>query len=110
MVVERLPFVKSNAVMSEVIVSMTQGRLGLALVGEAGDLQGIVTDGDLRRALVEKADLTMITAAEVMSNEALTISPHARMSEAEQRMQEAKVQCLIVMNDENHVVGVVQIF
>ena len=39
--------------MSEVVAVMTEGRLGLALVGAADDLRGIITDGDLRRTLVE---------------------------------------------------------
>ena len=45
-----------------------------------------------------------------MTPRGLTINPEARMADAEQRMQEARVQCLVVMNDDDHVVGVVQIF
>ena len=48
-----LPFVDPKMVMSEVVAVMTEGRLGLALVGAADDLRGIITDGDLRRTLVE---------------------------------------------------------
>ena len=109
MVSENLPFVDSTAPMPDVIVAMTQGRLGLALVGTEENLEGVITDGDLRRGLVNKIDIATATAADLMNPGGLTIAPDARMAEAEERMQEAKVQCLVVV-DGGRVVGVVQIF
>ncbi|MAI00602.1 MAG: arabinose-5-phosphate isomerase [SAR116 cluster bacterium] len=110
MVKENLPFVSPDDTMRDVIVAMTQGRLGIALVGSADNLKGIITDGDLRRGLVNDIDISQASAADLMTPRGLTINPEARMADAEQRMQEARVQCLVVMNDDDHVVGVVQIF
>ncbi len=110
MVKENLPFVSPDDTMRDVIVAMTQGRLGIALVGSADNLKGIITDGDLRRRLVNDIDISQASAADLMTPRGLTINPEARMADAEQRMQEARVQCLVVMNDDDHVVGVVQIF
>jgi CBS-domain-containing membrane protein len=45
-----------------------------------------------------------------MSPSPLSIMPDAKMAEAEAKMQEARVQCLIVMDNQHHVCGVVQIF
>lgn len=110
MVKDNLPFVDKNDTMKDVIVTMTKGRLGIALVGTPEKLEGIITDGDLRRALLDNVDIVNNSATEVMTPNALTISPDANMGEAELRMQEARIQCLVVYDDDNAVVGVVQIF
>ena len=110
MFTENLPFVDGDALMKDVIVTMTQGRLGIALVGTAEKLDGIITDGDLRRAILENADMINMPARDVMTSEPLTIKPDANMGEAEQRMQEGRIQCLVVADDDAHIVGVVQIF
>ena len=110
MVVEDLPFVAADAPMQDVIMTMTKGRLGLALVGDAEHLLGIITDGDLRRALMDHDQIMDLSAQDAMTASPLTIKPTASMGEAEDRMQEARIQCLIVAEDNGHVVGVVQIF
>jgi arabinose-5-phosphate isomerase len=109
MVTENLPFVKAEDQMKDVIVAMTQGRLGIALVGAPDKLEGIITDGDLRRAIGENADVINTPAREVMTADPLTVRPDTSMGDAEQRMQEARIQCLVV-TDDGKTVGVVQIF
>ncbi len=110
MTTHKLPFVASDDAMKDVIITMTEGRLGLALVGGADNLEGVITDGDLRRALLSDSDIMTKPAAEVMSKGALTIKPETNMGRAEEKMQENRVQCLVVVDDEERVVGVVQIF
>ncbi len=56
MITENLPFVDGSESMSSAIVTMTEGRLGIALVGTPDHLEGIITDGDLRRAIGDKVD------------------------------------------------------
>ena len=110
MVSENLPYVSVEDSMQDVIVTMTKGRLGLALVGTADHLEGVITDGDLRRGLLDNPDLMSLRAADLMQGGALTIAPDANMGEAEKRMQEARVQCLVVVDHQSRVVGVLQIF
>ena len=110
MITEKLPFVDGDERMSSAIVTMTEGRLGIALVGTADRLEGIITDGDLRRAIGDQVDFQQVKARDLMSPSPLSIMPEAKMAEAEAKMQEARVQCLIVMDNQHHVCGVVQIF
>ncbi len=105
-----LPFVEPNRPVSEVIVAMTEGRLGLALVGAPDELQGIITDGDLRRMLVEGRDLHRTQAQAIMTKAPQTIPPDTPLGKAEEIMTEAKIQCLIVTSDTGRVEGIVQIF
>ena len=96
--------------MQDAIMVMTEGRLGLVLIGDATSLEGIITDGDLRRLLVDGSDLTGVKAGAVASTNPLTIGPDQPMAEAEARMQENRVQCLVVTGEDGHVAGVVQIY
>lgn len=110
MVSGALPYVSPDMMMSEVIVTMTKGRLGLALVGTANDLKGIITDGDLRRMLVQGVDLAKAKASDMAKADPLSIAPDAMMAEAEDIMLEAKVQCLVVRNASQQVCGILQIY
>ncbi|MEC7212023.1 MAG: CBS domain-containing protein, partial [Pseudomonadota bacterium] len=92
------------------IIAMTEGRLGLALVGTADALTGILTDGDLRRLLMRGVDLASTPVSELASPSPLTIAGDLLMADAEARMQESRVQCLVVTGENGHVEGVVQIF
>ncbi len=107
---DNLPFVAPSQTVQEALMTMTEGRLGMVLVGSWTDLHGIVTDGDLRRLLVVGTDLATTTVGEVASKSPLTISGNLLMADAEARMLEARVQCLVVTNDDGHVDGVIQIF
>jgi arabinose-5-phosphate isomerase len=107
---DNLPFVDADQPMSEVIVRMTEGRLGLALVGTADKLEGIITDGDLRRLMVEGHDLAATRAGAVMNTKPLTIEADVMMAEAEEKMLEARVQCLVVLDKTGQFCGIVQIF
>lgn len=108
--VDNLPFVEADMPMSEVIIVMTQGRLGMAIIGTADDLQGIITDGDLRRMLVKTHDLTVIKACEVMNPTPQTALPTMPLAKAEELMADQRIQCLLIVSPDGNVEGVLQIF
>ena len=110
MVQKELPLVKPNMPMSEVIVRMTEARLGLALVHKDNLLRGIITDGDLRRMLVLGTNLSSTLAGDVMNESPLTITEDEMMLVAEEKMLEARVQSLGVVDKKGHINGVVQIY
>ena len=110
MIRENLPFIDSSSKMSDVIVKMTECRLGLALLGDSKKLDGIITDGDLRRSLVNNVDLNKIKPNEIMNSAPLIANESDNLQVAHERMKESKVQCLVVKNDLGLVVGVIQIF
>ncbi|MDA0916630.1 MAG: KpsF/GutQ family sugar-phosphate isomerase [Proteobacteria bacterium] len=105
-----LPFVDKLSNVQDVLVKMTEGRLGLALVGSKEDLLGIITDGDIRRALIDNAQFSQLKAIDLMNKNPLIAFETDNLQAAEKRMREAKVQCLVVKNKINEVVGVIQIF
>ena len=105
-----LPFIDQNSIVQDVLVKMTEGRLGLALVGKREELKGVITDGDIRRALIDNKNFAELKAKDLMNSNPLIALESDNLQVAENRMREAKVQCLIVKNALNEVVGVIQIF
>jgi len=106
-----LPLVKKSSTFQEVIEVMTRGKLGLCIVVKDKNIVGIITDGDLRRAL-ERTDRARF---ELLAEEIMTLNPkiigvHAMAVEAEELMLSYKINELLVVNEENHLVGVVQLF
>jgi len=107
---KNLPFVEKQSTVQEILVKMTEGRLGLALVGSKEKLHGVITDGDIRRALIDNNQFSQLKAIDLMNKNPLTAFESDNLQVAEKRMREAKIQCLVVKNNINEVVGVIQIF
>jgi len=105
-----LPFVNKESNVQNVLIKMTEGRLGLALVGSKEKLYGVITDGDIRRALIDNSNFSNLKANDLMNKNPLTAIETDNLQLAETRMREAKVQCLVVKNKIDEVVGVIQIF
>lgn len=71
-----VPSVPASAPFQQVVTSMTGGRLGATVVVDAaGAVEGLVTDGDLRRALARGLEVVRLTAADVMTADPETLSP-----------------------------------
>ncbi len=106
---EALPLVKQGARMAEVLLEINRKRLGCALVlDEKEDLCGIVTDGDLRRALLKYGDFRTLPVEKVMTRDPKTISPRALAAEALYVMERNLITVLPVVT-EKKVVGIIHL-
>ncbi len=108
---DALPTVSPDTNVKEVIHSIGTHRLGLAIViDEAQQIRGIVTDGDIRRAMEDnEADFFRLTAADFPTKDPKTITPQAKLAEAELLMNTNKINTLLVA-EAGHLVGTVQIY
>ena len=89
-----VPVSAMDAPMSDVLIAISQKGFGLVgVVNDAGDLVGIITDGDLRRNMEGLLDKT---ASEVMTANPKTISPDALAEQAVANMNERQITCLFV--------------
>jgi arabinose-5-phosphate isomerase len=96
---EAFPEVYEKALMKEVIFEITSKRLGVtAVCNDAGHLVGVITDGDLRRALEKHTDLLQRTASEVMTRNPKGIEKDELAAKAVQRMEEYSITSLFVFN------------
>ena len=106
----RLPITTPDTSFTDCLSIMNEGRMGVALVMEnQQQLKGIITDGDVRRALTANgADTLNKTAKELMTSSPKTIHENEFLAKAEDLMKEKKIHSLVVVNDENNVVGLVE--
>ncbi|MFH7810907.1 MULTISPECIES: SIS domain-containing protein [Acetobacter] len=105
-----MPLTAPDTPMRDVIMEMTHKALGcVGIVGQNGELAGLITDGDLRRALDH--DLTTTLAQNIMNPRPLTINPDVLASEALQVMnaRERPVTALFVLNPAGQPIGVVHL-
>ena len=105
----RLPITTPDTCFTDCLTIMNEGRMGVALVMENQQLKGIITDGDVRRALTANGSDTLNkTAKELMTSSPKTIHENEFLAKAEDLMKEKKIHSLVVVNDENNVVGLVE--
>lgn len=105
----KVPTVAPADSLKEVIMIMTQGGLGLAVVVNSGKITGIITDGDLRRALFDHNRLEGLSAGQVMSRNPLTISENEMFAEAETIMLNSEVTALLVVDEASALTGVLKL-
>ncbi|MET3500057.1 arabinose-5-phosphate isomerase [Mucilaginibacter rubeus] len=108
---DKLPFINEEASFMDLLLRMSEGRLGMVIVGEASRIKGVVTDGDLRRALLKHPDTSTLTIAEIMTVNPVIIDEHEFVGYAEQLMLEKKITTLLVGSAQNRsITGVYQIY
>ena len=110
MVKDNLPLVNRQTSMHDVILTMTESTLGLAIVVENNALLGVITDGDLRRALASGVDLKKAMANDMFTAPVKTIQASEQLQIGEELMREAQIKHLVVLNDYEQVVGVLEFF
>ncbi|EDO9233849.1 KpsF/GutQ family sugar-phosphate isomerase [Campylobacter coli] len=110
MVSKNLPIVHPDTEFNDLVDVMTSGKLGLCLVVENEKLVGIITDGDLRRALKANDKPRFdFKAKEIMSINTKVVDADAMASEAEEIMLKYKIK-EIVVSKEDKVVGIIQLY
>lgn len=104
--------VSPEAGFREVIIAMTRCPLGAAcVVAEDGSLQGLITDGDVRRALTTHEDIRTLHARDAMTRRPVTIAPDATLGEALELMERrsSQISALPVVDAEGKAVGLLRL-
>lgn len=108
---DNLPIVTPTQTMEEAIEVVTNGKLGVAIVQEAEQLVGIITDGDVRRAMQRLGkDFFTTPVEQIMSKNPKTISKDAKIVEAGEEMNHYSIHTLIVVDNESKVCGIIDSF
>ena len=108
---EHLPTASPSSRLGEVILTISDARMGVAVILDEGKIAGIVTDGDVRRAMLKYgARFFDITADEIMTRTPKTVSVADRLTDAEQLMQDNKIHSLIVVDRDGKLAGIVELY
>ncbi len=105
---DRVPRVTVDTSLIDALREISSKQLGMTAVLDAeGQLQGIFTDGDLRRLLERAADVRNVRLADVMTRNPLTIAPDVLAAEAAQLMDERRKNQLLVVDAVGALIGAV---
>jgi len=103
-----IPTVTPTATLADAIVEMTQKGLGMTTIAsDDRQLLGIFTDGDLRRAVENGTDLRATRLTEAMTADARTIHQELLAAEAMALMERHQISALVVVDDQNTIIGIV---
>jgi arabinose-5-phosphate isomerase len=107
---EAIPRVAPQDTWQSVLLTMTEKRLGLAVVMENEIVLGVITDGDLRRFLQSGKFSQNVCAKEFMTANPKFVSEESLVVEAREIVEKNSIQQLLVKNPEGHLTGVVHFY
>ena len=106
-----LPIVAADCSATEMIHKVSRGGLGLIVIQDGDEIVGIVTDGDIRRAMESRqAEFFSISAIDIATHNPKTINMNAKLIDAEKLMTKHKVNSLLAVDDQGKLQGVIQIY
>lgn len=106
-----LPIITEQCSITEMIQRMSQGGLGLIVICRGEEILGIVTDGDVRRAMESKqAEFFNLQPIDIASKSPKMITATEKLIEAEKMMTQNKINSLLVVDEDKHLTGVIQIY
>ncbi|GGF07174.1 arabinose-5-phosphate isomerase [Chishuiella changwenlii] len=106
---DRKPFVHPNSSISEVINSLTSGRHGITVVLEDNKILGVITDGDLRRMLLNNETFHHLKAKDIASMNPKTIQKSEKAREALAILRHNSIGQLVVVDEDNNYYGILDI-
>ena len=108
---DNLPYITKDATFTELLLCMSEGRLGMVIVGTQSFFEGIITDGDLRRALLKNPDTSTLTITDMITVNPVIINENEFVKQAENVMIEKKITTILIgSNEKRTITGVYQIF
>ncbi len=108
MITENLPILAPEMNLGEAIILVSKGKLGLGVAIEQNHIAGIITDGDIRRAMEQwKADFFNRCVKDIMTKTPKTVSPQAKISEIQKIMNKNKIHNVLVSDSDNKLLGIV---
>ena len=108
MITENLPILAPEMNLGEAIILVSKGKLGLGVAIEQDHIAGIITDGDIRRAMEQwKADFFNRCVKDIMTKTPKTVSPQTKISEIQKIMNKNKIHNVLVSDSDNKLLGIV---
>lgn len=96
------PEVTLQASVREVIISVSASKHGITVVVENGKIVGVITDGDIRRMLLNQEDISKVKAADILSNNPKTIDKNRLAKEAMQILKQFNIGQLVVTDNDQY--------
>ena len=103
-----LPVIPADMHLGEAIVLVSKGKLGLGVALHNERVEGIITDGDIRRAMERwQSEFFDRTVGDIMTRKPKCVLPETKVTEIQRIMNQNKVHSVLVIDQERHLLGVV---
>jgi arabinose-5-phosphate isomerase len=103
-----LPVFSPELNLGQAIMLVSEGKLGLGVAEVDGRIVGLITDGDIRRAIEKwQADFFNHSVSDIMTRQPKTVSPQTKITDIQGIMQKYKIHSVLVVDDSRRLVGVV---
>lgn len=108
MLTDNLPIVSAEMRLGDAIILVSKGKLGLGVALEDGKIEGIITDGDIRRAMEKwQKEFFSHTVGDIMTRQPKSVGVEAKISEIQRLMNKHKIHSVLVSDSEGHLLGIV---
>jgi arabinose-5-phosphate isomerase len=108
MITENLPLLTEDMHLGEAIILVSKGKLGLGVAIDNGHVIGLITDGDIRRAMEKwQAKFFDRTVGDIMTRTPKTVGPQTKIAEIQKTMNKHKIHNVLVVNDKHQLLGIV---
>ncbi|PTL32754.1 KpsF/GutQ family sugar-phosphate isomerase [Prevotella sp. oral taxon 376] len=105
---DELPIIPKEMHLGEAIIHVSKGKLGLGVSLENGKVVGLITDGDIRRAMEKwQAHFFDRTVSDIMTTEPKTVLPNTKITDIQQIMNTHKIHTVLVVDEDGSLLGVV---
>lgn len=105
---DELPIIPKEMHLGEAIIHVSKGKLGLGVSLENGKVVGLITDGDIRRAMEKwQAHFFDRTVSDIMTTEPKTVLPTTKITDIQQIMNTHKIHTVLVVDEDGSLLGVV---
>ena len=105
---DNLPVFPPDTRLGEAIMMVSEGKLGLGVAETDGHIVGLITDGDIRRAIERwQAEFFNHSVSDIMTRKPKTVELQTRITDIQHIMQEYKIHSVLVVNKDNELLGVV---
>ena len=103
-----MPVLPPEMHLGEAIILVSKGKLGLGIAEINNEIVGLITDGDIRRAMERwQAKFFDKTVSDIMTRTPKTVRPDTNITEIQRIMNKYKIHSVLVVDDKNHLLGVV---
>lgn len=108
MLTDNLPVLSADMQLGDAIILVSKGKLGLGVAMREGRVEGIITDGDIRRAMEKwQKEFFSHTVGDIMTRQPKRVGVDAKISEIQKLMNKHKIHSVLVTDQEGYLLGIV---
>lgn len=105
---DNLPTISKDMNLGDAIILVSKGKLGMGVAVDNGCVEGLITDGDIRRAMEKwKEKFFDVKVGEIMTRTPKMVSLSTKITEIQSIMNKYKIHSVLVVDDEKHLLGIV---